>query len=136
MKEKLGLITMQKAVQDLVKENTGIDTYDVPPVNAPAPLFYVQAIGKRDASTKTSFRETIIFWIHAIAKEGKSSVGVYELIQKLEEALTDDIKLPEGHEVLNVHEAGLQSIKDDPSGEKHAVVQYEITVFYGFKVKI
>ena len=70
------------------------------------------------------------------AEKGDSSVQVYELIQNLEEALTDDIELPEGYELIMQTNNGIQTIKTDETGEKHAVISYDFTVCYGFKCKI
>lgn len=72
-----------------------------------------------------------------IAEPGDSSVSAYELIQKLEEALTEDITLPEGYELITQTNNGIQTIKtDEVTNEKHAVLSYEFTVCYGFKCKI
>ena len=60
---------------------------------------------------------------------------VYNLIQKLEEALTEDISLPEPYQLVMQTNNGIQTIKTDETGEKHAVLAYEFMICYGFKCK-
>ena len=54
----------------------------------------------------------------------------------LDEALTEDIRLPEGFELVMQTNNGVQTIKTDETNEKHAVLAYEFMVCYGFKWKI
>lgn len=133
--KKLGLVDLQKGIQDKLKEHTDTKCFDVAPVNEPAPLYYVEVVAKRDASSKNMWREVFTVWIHAIAETNKSKEQVYTLIQEAEEALTEEISLPEGFELMLQSEQGLQTIKEDESGEYHAVLAYEFMVSYGFKCK-
>ena len=82
------------------------------------------------------WRDVFTVWIHAIAEKGDSSVQIYELIQNLEEALTEEIILPEEYELVMQINNGIQTIKKDETNEKHAVLAYEFMVCYGFKCKI
>ena len=82
------------------------------------------------------YRDVYTVWIHAIAQPGDSSVQIYEMIQRLEETLTEDISLPEGFELILQASNGVQTIKTDETNEKHAVLSFEFTVCYGFKCKI
>ena len=82
------------------------------------------------------YRDVYTVWIHAIAQPGDSSVQIYEMIQQLEEALTEDVPLPEGFELILQTSNGVQTIKTDETNEKHAVLSFEFTVCYGFKCKI
>lgn len=135
--KQLGLVDLIAAVQSKVKERTGLACYDAIETNTQSPFYYVQVVGKRPAHTKTMWRDIFTVWIHAIAEPGDSSVQVYELIQKLEEALTEDIVLPEDYELIMQTNNGIQTIKtDEVTNEKHAVLSYEFTVCYGFKCKI
>lgn len=132
---QLGLVDLISAIQSKIESNTGKRCYDAVPHNAESPFYYAEVVSKRPAHTKTMWRDIFTVYIHAIAKPGKSSQEIYELIQNLEEALTEDIELPDGFELLMQTNNGIQIIKTDETNEKHAVLAYEFTVCYGFKTK-
>ena len=136
MYKQLGLVDLISAIQKKVKERTGIVCYDAVPQNATSPFYFAEVVGKRPAHTKTMYRDVFTVWIHVIAEPGKSSVQVYDLIQRLEEALTEDIELLEDFELIMQTNNGVQTIKTDETNEKHAVLSYEFMVCYGFKCKI
>ena len=132
----MGLVDLISAIQNKVEERTGIRCYDAVPINKISPFYYAEVVGKRPAHSKTMWRDIFTVWIHAIAEPGESSVQIYELIQKLEEALTEDIDLPEEYELIMQTNNGIQTIKTDETKEKHAVLAYEFMVCYGYKCKI
>ena len=136
MYKQLGLVDLIHGIQAKVEEKTGVKCYDAVPRNAPSPFYFAEVIGKRSAHTKTMYRDVYTVWIHAIAQPGDSSVQIYEMIQQLEETLTEDISLPEGFELILQVSNGVQTIKTDETNEKHAVLSFEFTVCYGFKCKI
>ena len=136
MYKQLGLVDLIHGIQAKVEEKTGVKCYDAVPRNAPSPFYFSEVIGKRPAHTKTMYRDVYTVWIHAIAQPGDSSVQIYEMIQQLEETLTEDISLPEGFELILQASNGVQTIKTDETNEKHAVLSFEFTVCYGFKCKI
>ena len=136
MYKQLGLVDLIHGIQAKVEEKTGVKCYDAVPRNAPSPFYFAEVIGKRPAHTKTMYRDVYTVWIHAIAQSGYSSVQIYEMIQQLEETLTEDISLPEGFELILQASNGVQTIKTDETNEKHAVLSFEFTVCYGFKCKI
>lgn len=136
MYRQLGLVDLISAIQRKVEANTGLKCYDAVPDNAPSPFYFAEAIQKRPAHSKTMWRDVFTVWIHAIAEPGGSSVGVYDLIQMLEESLTEDIVLPEGFELVMQTSNGVLTIKEDETKEKHAVIEFEFMVCYGFKCKI
>lgn len=133
---QLGLVDLISAVQSRVEAGTGIKCYDAVPDDAKSPFYFAEVTGTRPAHTKTMWRDVFTVYIHAIAKPSASSVELYDLIQKLEEAMTEDIQLPDGFQLLMQTNGGVQIIKTDESEEKHAVIAYEFTVCYGFKIKI
>lgn len=135
MYKQLGLTDLVEAIQKKVETKTGLKCYDAVPCNAESPFYFAEVVGKRPEHSKTMFRDVFTVWIHAIAGKGKSSVEIYELIQKLEEALTEDIALPERFELIMQINSGIQTIKNDETDEKHAVLAYEFMVCYGFKCK-
>nr|DAM78991.1 MAG TPA: hypothetical protein [Caudoviricetes sp.] len=134
--KQLGLVDLISAIQRKVEEQTDIKCHDTVPLNAKSPFYYAEVVGKRPAHTKTMWRDVFTVWIHVIAEPGESSVQIYKLIQKLEEALTEDIVLPEEFELIMQTNNGIQTIKKDETKEKHAVLAYEFMVCYGFKCKI
>lgn len=136
MYKQIGLTDLLSAIQKKVQDNTGMKCYDAIPDNAPSPFYFAEVIGKRPAHSKTMWRDVFTVWIHAIAEPGDSSVQIHKLIQELEEALTEDIELPEGFELVMQTNNGVQTIKTDETNEKHAVLAYEFMVCYGFKCKI
>lgn len=135
MLKKLGLVELIKAIQDKI-QNTGYKCYDTVPLNAKSPFYFAELVGKKQADTKTMFCDVFTVWIHAIAEPNNSNVSIYNLIEKLEESLTDDIELSGEFNLIMQTELGLQTIKIDETNEKHAVIAYEFKVSYGFKTKV
>ena len=136
MYKQLGLYDLISAIQKKVNEKTGLKCYDEVPRNAKSPFYFAEVVGKRPAHSKTMYRDVFTVWIHAVAEPSKSSVPIYGLIQKLEEALTEEIELPEDVELIMQTNNGVQTIKTDETKEKHAVLAYEFMVCYGLKCKI
>lgn len=133
---QLGLVDLISAIQNKIKSETGIECYDAVPNNALSPFYFAEVVGKRPSPSKTMYRDIFTVWIHAIAEPGESSVQIYDLIQKLEEALTEDIELPEEFDLIMQTNNGIQALKKDESSEKHAVLEYQFMICYGFKCKI
>lgn len=136
MYTQLGLLELIAAIQEKVEDKTELKCYDAVPDNVPSPFYFAEVVGKRPAHSKTMWRDIFTVWIHVIAEPTDSSVPLYNYIQMLEEALTEDIRLPEGFELVMQTNNGVQTIKTDETGEKHAVLAYEFMVCYGFKWKI
>lgn len=134
--QKLSPTDLVAAVQKKIKERTDLQCYDHVPLNEDGPFYYAELVQIRPANTKTMFRDIYTVYVHCIAEESPSSVGVYNLIEKLQEAMTEDISLPEPFDLVMQTDMGVQTIKTDDTGEKHAVVGYEIMVCYGFMCKI
>jgi hypothetical protein len=49
--------------------------------------------------------------------------------------MTEDIELPPCVYLVWARDDGVQTIKDDETGEKHAVLAYSFKIAYGFKTK-
>lgn len=134
--KKLSPVTLIAAVQEKVETLTGLRCYDHVPQNEASPLYFAEIIQIQPANSKTMFRDVYSAAIHCIAEESPSSVGVYNLIENLQSALSEDITLPEPFELVMQTDNGVQTIKTDESGEKHAIVSYDFTVCYGFICKL
>lgn len=135
---RLGATDIISAVQTKIKEKTGLKCYDHVELNTPSPLYYAELVQTVPANNKTMFRDRYIVWVHCIAEkaENGSSEGIYELVRNLEEAMTEDITLPEGFVLIQQTYNGMQGIHEDETGEKHAVCAFEFMVCYGFRCKI
>ena len=134
--QKLSPVTLIAAVQEKVEALTGLRCYDHVPLNEASPLYFAEITRIQPANSKTMYRDVYSVAIHCIAEESPSSVGVYNLIENLQSALSEDITLPEPFELVMQTDNGVQTIKTDESGEKHAVVNFDFMVCYGFMCKI
>lgn len=138
--KRLSPTALMAAIQSKIEEKTGIRCYDYVALNTPSPFYFAELVRSTPANSKTMFRDVFTVNIHCIAAppEGDviSSVGVYELIDSLEEALTENIELPEPFELIMQTNNGIQNIKTDETREKHATLSYDFMVCYGFMCKI
>ncbi|MBS5431977.1 MAG: DUF5072 family protein [Lachnospiraceae bacterium] len=134
--QKLSPVTLIAAVQEKVEALTGLRCYDHVPLNEASPLYFAEITRIQPANSKTMYRDVYSVAIHCIAEESPSSVGVYNLIENLQSALSEDITLPEPFELVMQTDNGVQTIKTDESGEKHAMVNFDFMVSYGFMCKI
>lgn len=135
MHKRLGLVDLISAIQLKVEDKTGLKCYDAVPSDAPSPFYFAEVVQKKADNTKTMLRDVFTVFIHAVAEPTGSSEQIYDLIQKLEEALSEEIELPEEFELILQTENGLQALKTDETDEKHAVISYDFTVCYGYKFK-
>ena len=136
--KQIGFVDLISAIKQRVEADTDYTCYDAVPKNAPSPFYFAEAINKRPDNTKTCFRDVFTVNIHCIAQaeDNGSSVGVYEMIQALEEALTVDIDLGTEYWLISQTDTGVQTIFEEETKEKHAVCGFEFRVSYGFKTKI
>lgn len=138
--ERLSPTALIAAIQSKIEGKTGLRCYDYVDLNTPSPFYFAELVRSMPANSKTMFRDVFTVNVHCIAAppEGDviSSVGVYELIDGLEEALTEDIELPEPFELIMQTNNGIQNIKTDETREKHATLSYDFMVCYGFMCKI
>lgn len=119
-----------------VEQRTGVRCVDDPD-NVPSPLYSIEFTGSKRGDTKTSFIDVYSVWIHAIASPviPRSNAPVLDMVKLLEQAMSDDLVLPEPFTMFMQTENGIQTLKTDPSGEGHAVVEFEFRIVYGFKCK-
>ena len=134
--QKLSPVTLIAAVQDKIETLTDLRCYDHVPMNEESPLYFAEITRIQPANSKTMYRDVYSVAIHCIAEESPSSVGVYNLIENLQSALSEDIALPEPFTLVMQTDNGVQTIKTDESGEKHAIVNFDFMVSYGFICKI
>lgn len=135
MYKQSGLQDLILAVAEKVEEKTGISCYDVVPEGTAGPFYIAEIAQKRCAHTKTMFRDIFTVWIRAVAEPEKSLARIYELMGLLEEALTEDITLPDGFTLVLQANKGIQKMEIDETHEKHMVAVFEFTVCYNFECK-
>lgn len=136
MLKRLSYIDLFLALKDLIEGKTGVKVVDAIESNETAPFYYVEIVSKADDSTKTMWREVITIWFHAISGDQDSKEEIYDLIHKLEEALTVELPLPDDYDLLDQRQDGPFHIQRDETGEWHAVISYNFKICYGFKTKI
>ncbi len=137
---RLNVTELIASIQEKVESKTGLRCYDYVDLNTPSPFYFAELIKTTPANSKTMFKDIFTVNIHCIAEPPKgdiiSSTGVYELIEKLEEALSEEIELSEPFELIMQTNNGIQNIKTDETREKHATLSYDFMVCYGFICKI
>lgn len=135
MFKQLGLTDLIAAIKQQIEADTDLTCYDVPPENAPSPLVYAEISGLKPDDTKTMYCKLYTVWLHVIAEEIPSSVPIHKHIQAVQEAMTDDITLPDGFGLVYQMDNGIQTIKTDETGEKHAILEFEFKISFAYKVK-
>ena len=135
MINKMSITTLMASVKNLIETNTKLNCYDAVPLDAPAPFYYMELVSVQPKNTKSMYVDSYNFYIHCIAPVDPSSVPVHELIQGLEEALTEDIALDEPYRLIRTIDNGVSVIRTDETGEKHAVCPISFEIAYGFICK-
>ena len=135
MIRKISITTLMAAIIDLVERNTGKRCYDAVPPNAESPFYYLELVSVRPKNAKSMYVDSYDFQFHCIADVDYSSVKIHELIQGLEEALTEDIALDDPYNLIRTVDNGVSVIKTDETGEKHAVCPVSFEISYGFICK-
>ena len=135
MLKKLSFVDLIAALIALLKQNTTAKVYDYVPQDAPSPLIYIEAAGKQANDTKAMFCEVYSVNIHAVAEPYEGNTAIYKLINEIEEALTEDITLPEGFDVIYQLSDGVEAIYEEETKEKHAVLPVRFKVAYGYNIK-
>ena len=136
MYTRLGILDLVKSIQEKIEERTGCNCFDCVPKNAPSPFYFIEVKAVTPRNSKTMFRDLYTVWVHAISKPSDSRVEAYQLIQRLEEALTEDVPLPSPFELVMQTNNGVRTIKQDETKEFHAVCEFTFMVCYGFQCKV
>ena len=135
MYKQLSLTDLIAAIQSRINQNCDIVCYDYVPKDTRAPFCFVEVVSVKPADTKTMYMKEYETLIHIIAKEDKSSVPMYKYIQSIQEAMTEDIKIPSYVRLVLQTDAGVQAIMTDETGEKHAILNFKFKIAYGYKIK-
>lgn len=135
MLQKLSFTSVLASVIQKVEQNTGLNCYDSVPKDTPLPFYHAEFLGSVPEKSKTMQKDRYQVVIHVFT-EGTGSVKVFDAIQKLEEALSEDIVLPDDYEVTLQVPNGVSQIITEADGSKHAILGYDFVVFSGYKMKI
>ena len=137
MNQRLSIVALIATLINCIEGKTGLRCYDAVPLDAESPFYFVELVSVQPKNTKSMYVDSFNCLFHCIApqEENNSSVGIYSLIQGLQEALTHTLYLNEPFNLLRLEDNGVSIIKTDETGEKHAVCSITIDVAYGFICK-
>lgn len=136
MLKQLSIVDLISAVQQQIEENTKYKCYDFYPKRAKSPFYIAELYESVPNNSKTTYRTSYTLNIHAISSPGESTVELYDMIQSLDEALTEDIELPGGYQMVAQMNMGVNAIYyEEETDERHAVIKYQFMVAYGYIVK-
>lgn len=136
MLKQFPILELIKAVQKRVKDGTGKKCLDAVKKNEKSPFFYVEFKQNKPANSKTMYMTDYTVYLHAISEPTESSVPILKYIGELEEALTQDIEIPEPYILVMQTYNGVISNYTEETKEKHAVLSFTFRVAYGFMCKI
>ena len=136
MLQRMSIAEFLGVLNAAVEDRTGYPCHPNPD-GKESPFYSVQLIKTEPKNTKTSFVDRYEVWIHCVAAPvvPHSDAPVLDLVQTIEEAMTDDVDLDGSFEMFNQQSNGLQSLKKDESGEGHAVLSFYFDVQYGLRCK-
>ncbi|MGY3766839.1 DUF5072 family protein [Vagococcus vulneris] len=135
MIKKLSFVDVLAGVLDVLRQHTDYDVYDHFPKDTELPFIHVEIVGQTTVPSKTMWKEDYQLFIHGWAEGSESSVPIFDLIQSIEEAMTVEVSLPEGYELLIQRPLGVQQILKDEDDVRHTIIGYSLQILYGYKTK-
>lgn len=123
------------AIQDRIQTGTDLPCYDYVEDNQSSPFVFVEFIGTQPDNTKTMYVTNYEIMVHIIAEPSPSSVPILGYIQEVQEAMTEDITIPDPYLLLLQTDNGIQTLKTDETDEKHAILSYQFKIAYGYMMK-
>ena len=136
MLKQLSIVDLISAVQQQIEKNTKYKCYGFYPKKAKSPFYIAELYESVPNNSKTTYRTSYTLNIHAISSPGESTVELYDMIQSLDEALTEDIELPDGYQMVAQMNMGVNAIYyEEETDERHAVIKYQFIIAYGYIVK-
>lgn len=134
MYRQLNITDLFKGIKERIETSTPFKCYDIPPENAPSPLVIMDLIRMDPADTKTMYVKKYTVNLHVIGAPRTGS-EILNHLTEIQEAMTEEIQIPECFNLLSQDDLGIQSIYTDETGERHAILSYMFTVNYGLKIK-
>lgn len=129
------------------RDISGVPTYG-DGANHEPDFFFLELIGKETVDTKTFYQDRFLVNAHCIAKKQRptssaqmngqtnANEAMLTMVGIIESVMANKIhfeKYP--FQMASQQEIGFVSGTTDPTGEPHAVVQFEFVVRYGLKCK-
>ncbi|MEI5991442.1 hypothetical protein A5881_002977 [Enterococcus termitis] len=137
MIEQLALSDLLSGVLGVLRQTIkDVPILDYVPKDQDIPFVNVEVVGVEPVPSKTMWKDKYIIYIHGWADGSESSVPIFDIADKIREAMTVEVALPEGYDLLLQRPEGVQRILQDEADVRHVVVGYALTVTYGFKMKI
>jgi hypothetical protein len=138
MIEQLSLSDIILGVITTLRKNIDpeIPILDYIPENQKLPFISVEMVGVESIPSKTMWKDRYQIYIHGWADGSQGSVPIFDLSDKIREAMTTKVNLPNQVDLLLQQPTGTQRILQDEEHVRHAVLGYALTVTYGFKMKI
>lgn len=137
MIQQLSFVDVLAGVIDLLEKNINdIPVFDHFEKNQNRPFIHAEIVGLDPVPSKTMWKDKFQIYIHGWADGKQSSQPIFDVVDKIRSAMTEEIQLPEGYDLLLQKPEGTQRILDDEDKTKHAVMGYSLTITYGFKYKI
>lgn len=136
MLKQFPITELIKAIQTAVRSGTGRKCLDHVEPDETSPFYYVEFRQSTPGNSKTMFVQDYLVYIHVVTEECNSNVPLYRYIQELEEALTDDISIPDPYNLVMQTDNGVISIYREETDEMHGVVSFTFRISYGWKCKI
>lgn len=124
-------------LMDHISTRTGHPVYDHPG-DQKSPFYAFESITSKPNNTKTMFMDRYEVPIHVISEPIKGEFSIQptlDLIQELEEAMSEEITLPCQFLLVNQEYGGIEVLKQDPSNEGHGIVNFAFDICYGYNIK-
>lgn len=135
--QKLSFVDLHAAVKNRIEDGAGLPALDFVRVNEPMPFTRIDLVGQEERNTKTMFIDRFTVHVHVHSAPNISSVEHYGNIGKVQEALTEYIQLPAGYDLWGQTTSGmLTNFREQETNEHHAVLGFEFSISYGFKIKL
>lgn len=136
MLKQFPITELIKAIQTRVQDGTGKKCFDFVEKDEVSPFYFAEFIQSKPANSKTMFVQDYTVYVHVITEESESTVPMYKYIEELEEAMTQDIAIPEPYTLVLQKDNGVLSHYREETGEHHAIVSFGFKISYGWKMKI
>ncbi len=136
MMARLGIGEFLGCLIDHIEQRTGLRCHDFPD-NEESPMYSVEVEGSAPENTKTMYVDVYSVTVHCISgpTEPYSNAPVLRLVRSLEEAMSEDVAVPEPFLLYRQEYEGLRALKRDETGEGHAVLAFKFWVCYGLRCK-
>ncbi|MCG4732711.1 DUF5072 domain-containing protein [Casaltella massiliensis] len=132
--QRINLNDLISAVETQVKERTGVECSSQIRETAGEPYYYIQVVKTQTTGSKTSYCETITVWIYAVCPSNDQHEK-NNMLNALNEALTEDIELPQPYILVMQKDSGRQQTDQKENDKREAMEAYDFVVSYGLKFK-